>query len=84
MHRCPAQRAGAGRCGPRRPLASIGVDPLRPASPRLRSPLASIRVDPLRPASPRLRSPPGQRRGHRAENAHLCIVTRIHIQLWLP
>src|SRR5580693_6160490 len=40
---------------PRREL--FGVDPLRPATPRLRSPLAFIGVDPLRPATPRLRSP---------------------------
>ncbi|TWS91188.1 gamma-glutamyl-gamma-aminobutyrate hydrolase family protein, partial [Mycobacterium tuberculosis] len=35
---------------------SDGGDPLRPASPRLRSPV-SDGGDPLRPASPRLRSP---------------------------
>ncbi|MCA4718386.1 gamma-glutamyl-gamma-aminobutyrate hydrolase family protein, partial [Mycobacterium avium subsp. hominissuis] len=36
-------------------MSANGRDPLRPASPRLRSLLANGR-DPLRPASPRLRS----------------------------
>jgi hypothetical protein len=34
----------------------IGVDPPRPASPRLRSLFTFFGVDPPRPASPRLRS----------------------------
>jgi prolyl oligopeptidase len=38
---------------------SVSDDPLRPASPRLRSSRASVSDDPLRPASPRLRSSRG-------------------------